>query len=69
MNEWIKIRDELPDVDDVVIIHKKQLRQVILAIHLGYGRFRTEHDFNIKALHWMRLPDPPCPKCAKEPEK
>ena len=66
MNEWISVKDKLPEINtDVLICRGYRKRDVIsLYTYLGHDEWEDEYGYWSRTddegiTHWMSLPEPP----------
>lgn len=66
MNEWISVKDRLPDIEERVLVYMEDLKDRDYFIQVGY--IDNKNKFNIgyrdeyspeEVSHWMNLPEPP----------
>ena len=61
MNEWISVKDRLPEVGVPVLVHEGPYNYQVIATINSDGRWEdtVEGYMAIHVTHWMPLPDPP----------
>ena len=67
MNEWISVKDRLPEKHEYVLVYRKSEGK--RSVNLGYFHPKDEW-FTTDGVgyptHWMPLPDPPAPPKPRE---
>ena len=58
MNEWISVKERLPDNGEVVLVCDEH-ELILMAEHYSYGWVSNPLFVKIKVTHWMPLPEPP----------
>ena len=65
MNEWISVKDRLPEKYTEVLVYRRDLRGYECEIDFGQlcsdGTWLYDDIYDV--LYWMPLPDPPEVKC------
>ena len=66
MNDWISVKDELPEINKDVLIYRGQFigRLINVYTYLGNNEWEDEYGYWGKTedegiTHWMSLPSPP----------
>lgn len=71
MSEWISVKDEMPEVERLVLVYSSFDEAVVTDYLQGNGQFR----FHGGITHWMPLPEPPktdlrkCARCGRLVDK
>jgi hypothetical protein len=62
MSEWISVKDELPEPNEIYLVHCPSWSDDECAVCLfENGKWYYDHDSEINSYvtHWMPLPEPP----------
>lgn len=63
MSEWISVKDELPNIDEEVIIGSKTTKRVTTGRYKGVFRSYQWETYTFMSdesiTHWKPLPEPP----------
>lgn len=57
MNEWISVKDRLPEKNQLILIYAPDADQLKIRIGLFDREINTYHNLGI--THWQPLPEPP----------
>lgn len=59
MNEWISVKDRLPESDGSYIAHSGKSGKVFTAHFWARDKIWSGRNLNLTITHWMPMPEPP----------